>query len=610
MAGLHGWYCPRDENGAGTVADAGDQPARLRTRGGCLASDGWTASDDEGRIAALAGHPVWIDAGLEALARERGHGQALLTAWSRHGDRLFEKLGGDFVLAVIDPVRRRCITGIDRIGQQALHFARLPGGVVFGSSAAEVLRHPAIARRINPDGIYHYVFYHMIPAPVSAWAGLEKLQGAQRLSIGDTVTVDRWWQPRFEEPAVADADELGAELRQRLGDAVQRLQREPATGAFLSGGLDSSTVAGMLAQARPGAADTFSIGFAAEGYDEMDYARMAVRHFGTRAHEYYVTADDVVDAVPRLAAAYDEPFGNSSALPAWFCARMAADAGITRLLAGDGGDELFAGNERYLKQRVFEFWGRIPGPLRRSILEPLFTSLPSGTPLLGKARSYVEQARVPLPERLHSYNFLRRIAAEEMFDPDFLAAVDADAPLRVMKEIYHRPEDASTLNRMMYLDWQQTLADNDLRKVIGTCQLAGVDVVFPMLDDGLIEFSCRVPSRLKLTKNRLRHFYKESMNGFLPPQIIDKRKHGFGLPFGPWMREHRPLRELAYDSLSRLKTRGQLRPEFIDRLIALHRDQHAAYYGELIWILMVLELWLSAHAPALAAPEQPSRQMA
>jgi asparagine synthase (glutamine-hydrolysing) len=134
--------------------------------------------------------------------------------------------------------------------------------------------------------------------------------------------------------------------------------------------------------------------------------------------------------------------------------------------------------------------------------------------------------------------------------------------------------------------------------------------VFPMLDDGLVEFSCHVPSRLKLTRNRLRHFYKESMKGFLPQEIIDKRKHGFGLPFGPWMREYRPLQELAYDSLARLKTRGQIRPEFIDRLIALHRDQHAAYYGELIWILMVLDLWLEAHVPASAAPRQPSRQLA
>ncbi len=606
MAVLRGWYCPREDYGT----DTGDVSALLRTRGGCLASDGWIAGDDEGRIAALAGHPVWSDAALAALARERGHGEALLTAWRRHGDRVFDKLGGDFVLAVIDPIERRCIAGIDRIGQQALHFARFPGGVVFGSSAAEVLQHPAIARRSNPDGIYHYVFYHMIPAPVSAWTGLEKLQGAQRLSIGDAVTIDHWWQPRFEEPTVADADELGAELRQRLGAAVERMQTEPATGAFLSGGLDSSTVAGMLAQVRPGAADTFSIGFSAEGYDEMDYARLAVRHFGTRAHEYYVTANDVVDAVQQLAAAYDEPFGNSSALPALFCARMAADAGITRLLAGDGGDELFAGNERYLKQRVFELWNRLPAPLRRSVLDPLFTRLPSTAPLLGKARSYVEQARVPLPERLHGYNFLRRIAAEEMFEADFLGAVDRDAPWSLMKDIYHRPEEASTLNRMMYLDWQQTLADNDLRKVIGTCRLAGVDVVFPMLDDGVIEFSCRVPSRLKLTRNRLRHFYKESMSGFLPPEIIDKRKHGFGLPFGPWMREHRPLQELAYDSLARLKTRGQFRPAFIDRLISLHRDQHAAYYGELIWILMVLDLWLDAHTPALAAPEQAPRQMA
>ena len=603
MAAIRGWFRPGA--GASGLPSGGDDADRRRLAAPgaeCLVQGGWIAGDEAGRIAAIAGHPCWRDAGLRELARDRGPAQALLQAYLHDGERLFERLGGDFVLAVLDPAAARLVAGIDRIGQHALHFARIPGGVVFGSSADEVLAHPGIDRSIDPSALYQYLFHHMIPAPVSIYAGLEKLQGAHCLTVADgTVRVRPYWEPRFEEPAGADAQALGARMRELLERAVARLLDGGPTGAFLSGGLDSSSVAGMLARLRPGEADTFSIGFDVEGYDEMAYARIASRHFATRAHEYYVVPQDVVSAVPLIAASYDEPFGNSSALPAYFCARLAADAGIARLLAGDGGDELFAGNARYAKQGTFETWRRVPRILRERILEPAIARLPDAVPLARKARSYVDQARTPLPDRLQTYNFLVRLPHEDMFRPDFLAQVDTDAPWALMRTIYERPAQASALNRMMYLDWQQTLADNDLRKVMRTCRLAGVDVAFPMLDDALIEFSCRVPSTLKLRGGHLRHFYKEAMTGFLPGEIIEKRKHGFGLPFGLWMRDHRPLQELAYDSLLRLKGQDFLRPAFIDHLIGLHREGHAAYYGELIWILMMLDLWLEARRQPQAA---------
>jgi asparagine synthase (glutamine-hydrolysing) len=605
MAGLCGWFST--EAGAGSAAiDArastlpalagADAQSRTSSVGACLVRGGWIAQGDAGRIAAVAGHPRWRDGDLQRLADDADAAQALLQAYSRFGTALFSRVAGDFALVVLDPVTPRLLAAIDRTGQFQLYFAQIPGGVVFGSSASSVLAHPGIERSITPNGLFHYLFFHMLPAPVSLYVGLEKLQGAHRLSHdGYSADVCAYWVPRFEEPVDADADALGEEMSRLIGHAVEGFAREERPGAFLSGGLDSSTVSGMLARLRPGEADTFSIGFEAEGYDEIPYARIASRHFGTRAHEYYVTPEDVVQAVPLIVASYDEPFGNSSALPAYFCARMAAEAGITRMLAGDGGDELFAGNARYAKQGVFEHWYRVPQALRQNLLEPLFTNLPSSIPLLRKLRSYVEQARIPLPDRLQTYNHMHRLVLAEVFEPGFLEQIDTDAPWQLMRDIYERPADASPLNRMLYLDWQQTLADNDLRKVTRMCQLAGVDVVYPMLDDDLVEFSCRVPSGLKLRNGRLRHFYKEATRDFLPREIIDKQKHGFGLPFGVWMHEHRPLEQLAYDSLLRMKTRGFLQPEFIDTLIELHRDTHAAYYGELVWILMMLDLWLDAH---------------
>lgn len=617
MTGLCGWFSlEREQPRIDLEARARHLPAaagaevisRSNARGACAVRAGWICRDATGCIAALAGHPRWRDAELRKQAKVDDPAAALLTAYQRFGDGLFERLAGDFALAILDPAAPRLVAGIDRTGQLPLYFAAIAGGLAFGSSADSVLAHPGLERRLTADGLFHYLFFHMLPAPVSLFAGLHKLQAAHRLDQDRTGwRMSAYWLPQFPEPADVDQAALGTEMKTLLRTAIARTAdtehsdaaaveaSESAIGAFLSGGLDSSTVAGLLAELHPGAAKSFSIGFRAEGYDEMPYARLAVRQFGLHGHEYYVTPEDVVRAVPLIAASYDEPFGNSSALPAYFCARLAADNGVTRLLGGDGGDELFAGNERYAKQRVFERWYRVPTPLRKTLLEPLFMKLPTSVAWIGKARSYVEQARIPLPDRLQTYNHLHRLPLSELFDSDFLGEVDTAGPWKLMRDLYERPHQASSLNRMLYLDWQQTLADNDLRKVTRMCQLAGVDVVYPMLDDDVLELACRVPTQLKLRPGQLRYFFKEAMRDFLPSEIIDKQKHGFGLPFGVWMQQHPPLRDLAYDSLLALKERGFIRSAFIDRLIQLHREEHAAYHGEMVWILMMLELWMTEH---------------
>jgi asparagine synthase (glutamine-hydrolysing) len=221
--------------------------------------------------------------------------------------------------------------------------------------------------------------------------------------------------------------------------------------------------------------------------------------------------------------------------------------------------------------------------------------LPEINALFRKAKSYIRQANVPLPKRLQEYNFIYRLGPSSIFAGDFLAAVDPTVPQALEDRIYEEPEDASVLNRMLYLDWHHTLADNDLRKVSRTCELAGIDVSFPLLDDELVDFSCTIPSSWKMPNNRLRGFFKDTVSGFLPPEIIDKKKHGFGLPFGVWMQEDQGLRELANDSLLGIKKRGFLQASLVDQAVDLHRNAHSAYYGELIWILVALEIWLSSH---------------
>lgn len=548
---------------------------------------------------AITGYPRWSEDKLTTAATEKSQAYALYLAYSEYGNQCTQYLQGAFAFAIIDTASNQLLAATDRMGQCPLYYSKIKGGIVFGSSVSTILAHEKIPRSIQEQGIYDYLYFHMVPSPHSIFENIQKLPAGHQLCYNDKnerIEVNNYYKPVFAETASTSFEEMGQTLRTQLKEAVSNCY-DPTfkTAAFLSGGLDSSSVTGMLSEISETTAEAYSIGFSAEGYDEMEFARITAKHFGVKLNEYYVTPEDVVDALPIVAASYDEPFGNSSALPAYFCAKVAAENGVQRLLAGDGGDEFFAGNERYVKQDIFETYGKIPVSLRRGLIEPIINSLPSAIPLANKARSYIEQANIPLPDRLQTYNFLHRHSPDEIFNTDFLNHTDTSAPLAIQRNTYHQPDDASTLNRMLYLDWQYTLADNDLRKVSHMCALAGVEVVYPMLDDNLVNFSCQVPSNWKIKNRDLRHFYKQSLTGWLSDETINKPKQGFGLPFGVWMETHKPLQEMAYDNLIKLKKRSYFRSEFIDHTIDLHRNQHAAYYGELIWILMVLEMWLEAH---------------
>ncbi|MCC7058665.1 MAG: asparagine synthase C-terminal domain-containing protein, partial [Burkholderiaceae bacterium] len=372
-------------------------------------------------------------------------------------------------------------------------------------------------------------------------------------------------------------------------------------GCFLSGGTDSSTIAGLVTRQYEAPARTFSIGFDVGGYDETMYSRLAARHFGTEHTEYFLTPDDVRAGVETVATQYDQPFGNSSAVPTYFCARIAREAGIERMLGGDGGDELYGGNERYAKQAVFALYERVPAWLRGGVLEPLLfgplKALEVG--VLPKARSYIEQAREPLPDRLQSrYNLLNQLGAREVFTDAMLGEVILDQPLELERQVWARAQAAqlpmTQVNRLLAWDFKFTLADSDLPKVTRMCSAAGVEVAFPMITHALVEHSLRLRPDEKLKGRRLRHFFKESLRGFLPDEIIAKQKHGFGMPFGDWLLTHEHLKMLADDALRSLAARGMIREAFLQQLLARLASGHAGYYGTMVWILMILELWLRA----------------
>ncbi len=553
------------------------------------------AARHEGLLISYSGRPWWSDEQLKDVASHRGHAAAIAHAYRNHGHQFLEKIHGSFSLAVLDTKANRALIAIDRIGVSPLSYWHQNGKFVFGSSASAVIAHPAVPNELDKQSIFDYLYFHMVPSPRTIYQGISKLLPGQYLSLdNDKLTTDFYWQLEYQDQTSTSQQTLETELQQQLRDAMQRSIGDGKVGAFLSGGVDSSTMAGVLTEVLGQPAQTYSIGFDAEGYDETEFARASAKHFGTNHKEYYLTPQDVVDAIPRIAASYDEPFGNASAVPSYFCAKMAAEDGIEIMIAGDGGDEIFAGNARYAKQGVFEHYQRIPEFLRTALIEPVALNLPGADNImpLRKLKSYVEQARVPLPDRLESYNFLHREPLSNIFTDDFLTDIDNDEPLTICRNVYQRTHANSILNKMMHLDLKNTLADNDLRKVNRMCQLGGVEVRYPLLDEKLVEFSGRVPVDLKIKGQELRYFFKHSLRDFLPPSTLNKSKHGFGLPFGLWLKEYQPLHDLARASLDNLAKRNIVQPDYLNQLWQAHQEGHASYYGVMIWVLMMLEQWL------------------
>jgi asparagine synthase (glutamine-hydrolysing) len=542
------------------------------------------------------GHPIFrgqaFEGKLDALCR------LLADSYAARKEGVLEELAGDFALAIIDERDQSATIAIDRMGIRNLVYQEIGATLVFGATTDVVAAHPLARTTIDPQALYDYVYFHMVPGPGTIYREQSRLAGGAflRYERGRAVPA-RYWTMHFAEDARGDVATFKPAFRSALRTGVEAFAVAERSATFLSGGTDSSTVSGLLGVVTSRPPRTYSIGFDAAGYDEMAYARIAARHFGADHHEYYVTPDDVLAAVPMIAAAQDQPFGNASAIPTYWCARKAADDGITRMLGGDGGDELFGGNERYAKQHQLALYDRVPGPVRAMLRALLFNlSGPAKFRLLRRGRSYIEQASLSMPARYVSYNLLEWLGPQNVFAADFLQEVDVGRPLAMMAEHYASTDARSLINRMLALDAKFTLADNDLPKVTRSCDLAGVDVAFPLLHEAVVDVSLALPPDFKLRGSTLRYFFKEALRDFLPRETIAKQKHGFGLPAGLWLRDVRQLRELAQDALAGLRKRGIFNATLLDELMTRRLDEHAGYYGTLVWVLMMLELWSQAHA--------------
>ncbi len=591
---------------AASDAAGGDATAHVRSRQGSVYGR-FVASRRDVTVV-IGGGPLFIGTGEDRRRIEHEAADEILDAYCSSVNGFLSALSGRFSLAVIDDARNRVVVAVDPMGIERMTYAHAGDTFVFGSSAATVARFPGHDLRLDHQSLFDYLVLHMVPAPGTIFEGVRKLRpGYCAVLERGEVRESRYWDARFTDERSADEQALQRELRESLRTAVRDSAPSARTGAFLSGGLDSSSVSGVLNEVGPSPAQTFSIGFGYPEYDELSYARIANARFGCPGHEYVVTGEDIADGFPRIARAYDEPFGNSSALPVYYCARFAREHGVDHLLAGRRRRRTVRG--QFAVRRAGDVRA-IPAHAGAAARRHARTAVRCWPP----DAEPVARPQGPWLRREGQHSTARPARDLELPAAHRHRGGAASGLPQRRRRAGHVPQDAGTVGlgagvefaatHMLYYDWQYTLADNDLRKVETMSELAGVRVSYPMLHPDVVDMSMRVPADVMMPGTKLRDFYKRAMAGFLPDEIIHKKKHGFGLPFGLWLQQTPRLRDQIDGNLADLRARRIIRPDFIDRLLHLHGQEDARYYGVFIWVLAMLEQWLQRTRPhAMTVPD-------
>jgi asparagine synthase (glutamine-hydrolysing) len=536
-------------------------------------------------------------AGDAGVSVSSGTAALMAGLYERFGTGFIEKLQGSFSIVLWDRRERKLVAAVDGFGIHRLVYFENSKVFLIASRIDALTRAGEIIPEVNPRAIANFLNFGVNLAPETI------LNGVRRLLPGTLLVADAagsrtqtYWDMRYGAGRERDEERLSRELEATVEKAVAvHCQDEDfgKLGAYLSGGTDSSTVTGMMARTGRGPVKAFSIGFEEERFNELEYATIAARRFHADHYTYLVSAQDCREALPHMVRYFDEPFANASAIPTYFCARLAAQHGVTSLLAGDGGDELFGGNERYLTDRIFQIYQNVPGLLRKGLIEPALKLLPVEGGVIGKARKYVRRSNIPRIARIYSYHFLCSHPWEDVFQGDFLEVLKNYDILETPVRYYREATAHDDLDRFLYLDAKVTLGDSDLPKVTQMSELAGVRTRFPLLDRTVAELSGRIPAGLKLKGTQKRYLFKRAFSNLLPSEILTKKKHGFGIPVALWLKSDPSLREWSRDVLfsSGSLARGYFKREFLERLIRWHEADDTTFYGDTLWSLFVLELW-------------------
>jgi asparagine synthase (glutamine-hydrolysing) len=516
--------------------------------------------------------------------------ETIVHGYEEWGERVFSKLRGMFGIAVWDGRTRALLVARDRAGIKPLYFAQTAGRLFFGSEAKCLLVNPEVDRRLEAAALDHYLAFQYTPRDGSIFRGIHKLRPGHYLKASaGSVTTEQYWQPPAHgAQSVYRGDEREAleELRALLADAVRsHMISDVPLGAFLSGGIDSSVVVALMAQASNRPVKTFSIGFEEAEFDEMPHARRVAAHLGTDHHEL-VVRPDALGILDRVVWHFDEPFADSSAIPTWYVSEMARRH-VTVVLSGDGGDELFGGYTRYLPHPRVESFDRFAPGVGRAVAAAAWRALPHGA----RGKNFLRHvARNPQGRYVDSVTFYHADERKALLSPALRAEIGEWNAERYFSAPFERFRGLPLEAQLMAFDFETYLPEDCLVKVDRMSMAHSIESRVPLLDHTVIEFAASLPATMKMPGGRLKHLLKELAFSLVPREILDRPKQGFAVPVGHWFRG--AMRDAFGDILGSPLTRqrGYFNAAFVDRVLAEHLSRRRDHSTKL-WMLLVFELW-------------------
>jgi asparagine synthase (glutamine-hydrolysing) len=529
--------------------------------------------------------------------------EVVLHAYEEWGDEFLSRLNGMFGLAIWDGAARRLTLARDRVGIKPLHYVQVGGRLLFASELKALLADPLVPRRVDLEAVADYLALEYVPTPGSMLAGVRKLPPGHALTWWQDdgrIAVRRWWDVDLtasERPdgRRLDVDECAAELRAALREAVRReLVADVPLGVFLSGGIDSSAVAAMMAELTPGNVRSFSIGFADRSFDESSHARHVARHLGTEHRELVLEPRMLEELVPRISELLDEPMADASIIPTYLLSRFTREH-VKVALGGDGGDELLAGYPTLIAHRLARpYRTLLPGFVRGGLVPAAVGRLPvsmNNISLDFKLRRFVGGAGLPVGERhVRWMGSFPSAAVAGLLAPDVAAELRAPAAAEAVAGHLAAQPLREELNQVLYLDMKLYMENDILVKLDRASMMASLEARVPLLNVGFVEHVARLPLDLKLRGLRSKYLLKRALRGVLPDEILNRPKKGFGIPVAKWFRG--PLRELLLDTLHRdkIEREGLFQWQAVERLLQEHLAGRADRRKEL-WTLFIFQRW-------------------
>ena len=520
--------------------------------------------------------------------------EAVVHAYDQYGSDCPKHLRGMFAFAIWDQAKQELFLARDRVGKKPLLYADINGEFVFASEFSALLLHPKLSREVNTEAIHHYLSYMCVPAPLTAYRGIRKLEpgNSLRWRKGE-ISIQRYWEPDFSTKLKLDEVEAGERAIEILRDSVKvRLMSEVPLGAFLSGGIDSSAVVALMAEESPGPVKTFSIGFAEQDFSELHHARRVAAHVDAEHHEFIVRPD-ALEVLPLLVEHYGEPYADSSAIPTYYVARETRKH-VTVALNGDGGDESFAGYERYAAMQLAEKYRKLPKLLRESVIKHTVGLLNVSESRRSRVRDlkrFLEAASLPKLERyLRWVSVFDSQTKHDLYTESFQRETQTLRSTDVLGPWLGRTNGAGILDAALLTDIMTYLPNDLLVKVDIASMAVSLEARSPFLDHHVIEFAAGLPENLKLRGLTTKYLLKRILKKLLPAENLDRKKMGFGVPVGHWFRKEMQgfLREVLFSESA--TNRGLFKPTTVKQMVEQHTDGRYDFSHQL-WSLLMLELW-------------------